>query len=471
MWTRQVTRKGEKGLLAAWLTGGRGRWGPCGHWSLGWERGNWGGKATFWSLGGIRSVHSGCAGWCHVKRINTHSTGQNTSHSLHGIASVGRGESKVAIRRSTSIGRVLTTNESCLGKSAASLACDGMSLCILSVSPCRRLSEIVASKLGPVDKEKDDSEEEEKWAEGGKDGGGGEFGEAMGTLAPGEMIKRPLLRIYAAYLRNHFGGRELSSQEIGGGTAAATSMGGGEGGGGGGVGGGVWGSDLLLDAAGVGAGEVVSFLVGPRCSVPPHGNGGFPLHAACKGGHVTCVQALLEAGASPNGADAMKRTPLHFAAQGGGVGVVEVLLAAKGSAGARDADRQSVLHHAARGGASRSALELLVKAMGKDKDKPREKGAGGMLEWKDAWGRTALHWAVINGHATVVAWLLGEGASKELRDAAGETALEMAERRARCGASERGDGERASTWANIATVLGGSGTTKNLKTKGFYEKS
>lgn len=51
---------------------------------------------------------------------------------------------------------------------------------------------------------------------------------------------------------------------------------------------------------------------------------------------------------------------------------------------------------------------------------------------------------------------------------AGETALAMAERRARCGASERADGERASTWGGIASLLGGSGSTKNLKEKGYY---
>jgi hypothetical protein len=76
---------------------------------------------------------------------------------------------------------------------------------------------------------------------------------------------------------------------------------------------------------------------------------------------------------------------------------------------------------------------------------------------------------VINGHATTVARLLEAGANAKAADAAGEAALEMAERRARCGASERGDGERASTWAGIARLLGGSGTTKNLKDKGYYK--
>ena len=86
-----------------------------------------------------------------------------------------------------------------------------------------------------------------------------------------------------------------------------------------------------------------------------------------------------------------------------------------------------------------------------------------------------------------------------VRDAAGESALDMAvcllrrlardcflvwvpdlistqlfhacgylqERRARCGAKDRNNGERASTFGAIAKILGGSGSTKNLKIKGY----
>ena len=136
---------------------------------------------------------------------------------------------------------------------------------------------------------------------------------------------------------------------------------------------------------------------------------------------------------------------------------------------ARDGDRQSVMHHAGRGGAPKSSLEALMEALGKDKAVQRDKSGSSPIDWLDAWGRTSLHWAVINGHSSVVSWLLSQGAQQGLRDSAGETALEMAERRARCGARERGDGERASVWANIAALLGGSGTTKNLKAKGYYD--
>jgi hypothetical protein len=103
-----------------------------------------------------------------------------------------------------------------------------------------------------------------------------------------------------------------------------------------------------------------------------------------------------------------------------------------------------------------------------------------------------------------VAHLLSLGANTAATDGAGETALEMAERRAKCGAAAerggagggggggggsggggggggsgkgRGGGSgggggggivSASTFGGIAKMLGGSGATKHLKEKGYY---
>ncbi len=40
----------------------------------------------------------------------------------------------------------------------------------------------------------------------------------------------------------------------------------------------------------------------------------------------------------------------------------------------------------------------------------------GILEWRDVWERTPLHWAVINGHASAVSLLLREGADTKVKD-------------------------------------------------------
>ena len=96
------------------------------------------------------------------------------------------------------------------------------------------------------------------------------------------------------------------------------------------------------------------------------------------------------------------------------------------------------------------------------------KTKGPMALWTDKWGRTPLHWASINGHRGVCVYLssIEEGSvSLGVRDHRGETPIDCAERRALCSAKERPDGARSSVWGDIATLLGGSGTTKHLKTK------
>ena len=84
------------------------------------------------------------------------------------------------------------------------------------------------------------------------------------------------------------------------------------------------------------------------------------------------------------------------------------------------------------------------------------------VDRRDAWGRTRFT-AAVNGHRAACVALLDAGASASAVDDAGETPTDAAERRALCSARERPDGARASTWGDIATLLGGSGRTKHLK--------
>ncbi len=123
----------------------------------------------------------------------------------------------------------------------------------------------------------------------------------------------------------------------------------------------------------------------------------------------------------------------------------------------KDDDGQIPLHALARFGASRSLIDdflLISKKSGKD-----------LINARDGFERTPLHWASVNGNKNTLCALLEFGADKSLKDGNGETSLDAAERRALCASSERIPGERPSKWADIATVLGGSGSTKHLKGK------
>lgn len=139
-----------------------------------------------------------------------------------------------------------------------------------------------------------------------------------------------------------------------------------------------------------------------------------------------------------------------------------------------DENKQSVLHHAARFGAPLGivrqivALEEELGSNSSKKAKSKTKTfamAKPMVTWTDKWSRTPLHWASVNGHAVLVSELL-RMADLDLsaRDSDGETALDIAERRAKCGATDR-QGERASKWGSIARLLGGSGTTDAIRAR------
>ena len=238
-----------------------------------------------------------------------------------------------------------------------------------------------------------------------------------------------------------------------------------------------------------------------------------PLHAACAAGAEATVLVLLERGALPNARARRGATPLHLAAAAAKPFSVEglrrVLAFADGAEktsasnefspkfselfttrsarrdggavrlsalASLDDDRQSVLHYAARVGTSATITEWLIdtaetlrlqKRMGatslRGSGVECNRSENAFAESRDVWGRTAMHWAALNGHRAVVAALLRRGASRNVADANGETPVQLAERRALCSARDRPDGERASRWGDVAALLGGAGTTKHLK--------
>ena len=327
----------------------------------------------------------------------------------------------------------------------------------------------------------------------------GEFGEALaGALAPIELLRNSRFQDYVARLYHSLGpwpgGVQCRVFEPAGpleGEGGADTSGGERACG-------VGRAMLYRTAAsgGVSGPAILAWLLlrFPSLSLDEIGGGGMTLvHVACKNGQVHLVEELWSRGARFNLASNHGVLPIHFAAQcrrGAAALSLLTFLRDKTNVDVRavDGNRQTVLHHAARAGVGTKILHLLLdwlhlassanhkgggSGKGKNRAKPRNSGGGrgnsfGVMDETDVWGRTALHWASINGHAIEVEALLQLGADVSIRDSASETALDMAERRARCGASERNNGERASTFGGIAKILGGSGSTRNLKAKGYY---
>ncbi|KAJ3068414.1 hypothetical protein HDU98_008401 [Podochytrium sp. JEL0797] len=356
----------------------------------------------------------------------------------------------------------------------------GDSLKALSV--CRALNDELsaAGAVANVEEEEDDD---------GVDGvadklekraviGGNGFGQLLGVLAPAEMLKRPRLKDFCAYLAEAYSGFTPGGERVstpGGAvaesskvqqrpaTTSATTQ--------------DTASTLLYTAVSGNLPSVVTFLIHSQHvnpNVPSTPRFTTPLHIACINSHEHIVKILLENGALLNSLDPTGASAVHLASQHGPVSLIKMLLfGVNASAGEptrgggkkkgqqastastalvqTDDNGQSTLHHAARSGAPNSVVEFLLDTVAS----PR------FLDMKDSWGRSALHWASVNGHGGVVKVLLARGADAKIKDKEGEDALEIAERRARCGEQARG-GLRSSVFGDIAKSLGGSGGTKNV---------
>ncbi|GMI41660.1 hypothetical protein TrCOL_g12791 [Triparma columacea] len=134
-----------------------------------------------------------------------------------------------------------------------------------------------------------------------------------------------------------------------------------------------------------------------------------PLHLACKSGLPSVVLCLLGKGCRVSVPDSSGNFPIHLACLGDGGGnlegyvkCVEAMIDVGGvPVKARDGNKHTIVIAAARGGKGR-ILETAIR-------KWREGGGGGIDDW-DRWGRTAVHWCVMNGHVECLEILKREGA-------------------------------------------------------------
>jgi acyl-CoA synthetase (AMP-forming)/AMP-acid ligase II/ankyrin repeat protein len=309
-------------------------------------------------------------------------------------------------------------------------------------------------------------------------------GESLGSLSPLELLKRPRISEYVRYLRseipnllssksnniialsNETQDTPMSTTNTEKTTITTPFL--------------DEGSDLLYRAALYGARKCVKRLL--QVGISPHNYfGSTPLHAACVRGNLQSARILLSfGGASCNSKNNHGATPLILAASvlttsntcsKHVLKLIQLLLENGAQLSSVDDSGQSVLHAAARTGQSTAVLKCLLAAT-LDRKKGKESKAlqtkGPIALWKDRWGRTALHWGSINGHRAVCAFLstIEEGPQTcTMKDNRGERPVDCAERRALCSAKERPNGARSSVWGDIAKILGGSGSTKNLKKK------
>lgn len=275
----------------------------------------------------------------------------------------------------------------------------------------------------------------------------GAFGEALGIFGPIELLQRTRLNDYARFVRQSVSGWPSKYEETDDAESAPSR------------------ANIALRAVLTGDGDLLRVL--HVCGVDLNPRDGIaPLHIACANAHIDCVRALLELGCAANAVGNHRKTPVLLAASSGActVEMLNTLIESGAKIDVVDADKQTVIHAAARAGASSAVLRaLLLNCAQNTSAKKAPRSSSLNVNALDAWGRTPLHWASVNGHRNACKALLDLGVDASIKDDAGETARAIAERRALCSAQERPKGGRPSTWGDIANLLGGSGATKHLK--------
>jgi serine/threonine-protein phosphatase 6 regulatory ankyrin repeat subunit B len=183
------------------------------------------------------------------------------------------------------------------------------------------------------------------------------------------------------------------------------------------------------------------------------------LYYAADKGHEEMVAFLLSQGAQVDITDENGWTPLAIAASGGHVGVVKMLLQHMGGQGLDQADNQgrTALYHAAREG--HEEIVALLLSQGAHADMTDECGwtpftraasgghlgvvkmllqhmGGQGLDQADREGRTALFYAIEEGHAEVVGYVLSQGAQWNIKDPQGRTPLIVAIKKGHVGVAK-----------------------------------
>lgn len=141
--------------------------------------------------------------------------------------------------------------------------------------------------------------------------------------------------------------------------------------------------------------------------------GASALHWAALRGHAGVAQLLLASGASPQARNKDGETPLQVAERAKKAEVAQVL---RGGGPARASSGGGEMIEAVKRGDLARVRDLLA-------------ADPALLNAKEAtYGGTPLHWAALRGHATIVQFLIAQGADTKIRNGDGETPLDVARR-------------------------------------------
>lgn len=169
----------------------------------------------------------------------------------------------------------------------------------------------------------------------------------------------------------------------------------------------------------------------------------YPIEYAVYEENVEAARLLLRGGADPDVKDEFGYRPIHTAAMKGLLPMLAVLAEHGADIEARSARGETPLKVAA-GNNEVGSARVLVELGANARVVEWEKGecalhnmmcvetarvlveAGAEMDVRDKQGRTPLHVAVLNGNASLAAFLVGKGANPDIRNREGETAVQLA---------------------------------------------
>lgn len=137
------------------------------------------------------------------------------------------------------------------------------------------------------------------------------------------------------------------------------------------------------------------------------------LEGACRRGHLSVAEFLIENGADIHGRQTAVLPPIHAAASSHSIKVIDLLLNKGANVNARDSKRRTACHLAANGVCIDVARRLI--------------DAGCDLKFEDEDGNTVLHHAAYGGSSEMINLLMERGADACAKNKNGETARKIVE--------------------------------------------